>query len=77
MPALSGCQLRQHLVLHPPAVRHHELQHHQGVGGGRGVALLLLPHGLTVPLQGQERITHIVPPVAFLDKQILSLSLKK
>ena len=78
MPALCCSQLGQHLLLHPPAVAHHQLENHQRVGGSRGTAWLfvLVPGGLTVPLQGLEGVAQVVLAIALLDEQLFTLALK-
>lgn len=78
VPALCCSQLGQHLLLHPPAVAHHQLEDHQRVGGGGRAALLLVlaPDGLGVSLQGQEGVADVVFAVALLDEQLFTLGLK-
>ncbi|KAF3856585.1 hypothetical protein F7725_017308 [Dissostichus mawsoni] len=71
-------QLGQHLLLHPPAVAHHQLENHQRVGGSGGTAWLfeLVPDSLTVPLQGLEGVAQVVFAIALLDEQLFTLALK-
>lgn len=77
VPALGCSQLGQHLLLHPPAVAHHQFENHQRVGGGRRAALLLVlaPDSLRVSLQGQEGVADVVSAVALLDEQLFTLGL--
>lgn len=75
MPAFRRRQLSQHLLLHPPTVAHHQLEHHQRVGGGRVVVTPVGPHDLAVPLQSQEGIAEVVAAVALLHKELLALGL--
>lgn len=77
VPALRRGQLGQHLLLHPPAVAHHQLENHQGVGGrgGRGLILVLASDGLAVSLQGQEGVAEVVAAVALLDEELFTLGL--
>lgn len=79
VPALCCSQLGQHLLLHPPAVAHHQFQQHQRVGGGGRAALLfaLAPDSLGVSLQGQEGVADVVPAVALLDEQLFTLGLRR
>lgn len=79
VPALRCSQLRQHLLLHPPAVAHHQFENHQRVGGGGGTGriLVLASGGLAVSLQGQEGVAEVVAAVALLDEQLFALGLMK
>lgn len=79
VPALRCSQLGQHLLLHPPAVAHHQFENHQRVGGGGGTGLILVlaPDGLAVSLQGQEGVAEVVAAVALLDEQLFTLGLIK
>lgn len=79
MPALRCSQLGQHLLLHPPAVAHHQFENHQRVGGGGGTGLLLVlaSDGLAVSLQGQEGVAEVVAAIALLDEQLFTLGLMK
>lgn len=77
VPALGCSQLGQHLLLHPPAVAHHQFENHQRVGGGGRAALLLVlaPDSRGVSLQGQERVADVVSAIALLDEQVFTLRL--
>lgn len=77
VPALRCGQLGQHLLLHPPAVAHHQFENHQRVGGGGGTGLILVlaSDGLAVSLQGQEGVAEVVAAVALLDEQLFTLGL--
>lgn len=79
VPAFRCSQLGQHLLLHPPAVAHHQLENHQRVGGGGGTGLILVlaSDGLAVPLQGQEGVAEVVAAVALLDEQLFTLGLMR
>lgn len=79
VPALCCSQLGQHLLLHSPAVAHHQFENHQRVGGrGRtGLILVRASGGLTVSLQGQEGVAEVVATVALLDEQLFTLGLLK
>lgn len=79
VPALGCSQLGQHLLLHPPAVAHHQFENHQRVGGrGRAALLLVLaPDSLGVSLQGQEGVADVVSAVALLDEQLFPLGLRR
>lgn len=78
VPAFCCSQLGQHLLLHPPAVAHHQFENHKRVGGRGGAALVLVlaPERLSVSLQGQEGVADIVSAVPLLDEQLFTLGLR-
>ena len=81
MPALGGSQLGQHLLLHPAAVSHHQLEHGQGVrvhsGLPRREAISGAPQRLPVSLQGQEGVAQVELPVALPDVGVPVLGLRR
>lgn len=79
---LCCCQLSHHLLLHPFAVGHYQLEHSQGTRVGswakRIPVLWKWPRcHLTIPLESQEGVIPAVQAVAFLHKGISSLGLER